>query len=113
MREIRLQEARKQFGKNDLIWTPWGWVDNPAESYADGKILWYETDSHGGFWVDPELNESIPFNERAETCWCGGVYGWYEEDCCWVKVVRAFPDYFSEDMKKQAGVEKAKVTKIR
>jgi hypothetical protein len=77
------------------VWTPCGYTDRPSESYADGKILFYSTSCHGGFFVTADLNQRIPPEFR-------NALGWYEEDCDWVIVPITFPELLPADMVKQA-----------
>jgi hypothetical protein len=77
------------------VWTPWGYVDGPEEYFAGGKILWYETSVHGGFYVAPELNEYIPAEFRIPM-------GWYEQDEQWPIVAITFPELLPKKMVKKA-----------
>lgn len=66
--------------------TPWGTAQTEKE-YAQG-IVWVETASHGGFWVDTDAEASMPSYMR--------LGGWYEEDCDWSIVVTMWPHLFGE-----------------
>lgn len=58
--------------------TPWG---KPQSIEQDGAgITFYSTASHGGYFVEPELNLEIPEIFRSAD-------GWYEEDCQYVIVI--------------------------
>lgn len=85
------------------IETPWG-VSQYAEAHGEG-ITFYGTAGHGGFFVEPELNQQIPEYLRRATCNNQGEAGWYEEDCDWSAVAICFPDRFTAQ-----SVEAAKET---
>ena len=68
--------------------TPWG-VSDYADIVAPG-IVFYSTPSHGGYKVDKTLLATIPKKYV-------NASGWYEEDCEALKVVLAFPQYFTAD----------------
>jgi hypothetical protein len=69
--------------------TPWGEVQSLRLS-APG-IVEYETPSHGGFWVRPDLAERI--TKRFEFTPTIGAT-WWEEDCHAALVVLAIPHAF-------------------
>lgn len=72
-----------------LIKTPWGKADF-AKEYAKG-IVFYTTPSHGGFKVSRERLKEMSIQYRNKD-------GWFEEDCEAMKVILAFPQYFSSAM---------------
>ena len=76
------------FNKNIKLLTPWGHADY-IKHIAPG-IIFVSTPSHGGYKVERDVLRTMPKKYRV-----GG--GWYEEDCEAVKVVLAFPKYFSPD----------------
>jgi len=73
--------------------TPWG----PAETVKElaPGVFEIETQSHGGFWLDPKRNKLVPERSRAATFNGRGGSGWYEEDCDWAFVAVALPNLFS------------------
>lgn len=79
------------------IQTPWGFSDGQHKQ-AEGMI-WYDTPSHGGLKITPELVEKIPaylmppknYAWYEDICW----NGWFEEDCEWARVGLAFPEAFT------------------
>ncbi|MEQ9606499.1 MAG: hypothetical protein RLN99_02405, partial [Kiloniellaceae bacterium] len=73
--------------------TPWGLSDH-ATHYAEG-IVCHSTPSHGGFHLDPDRNAHIHPLLRSADCF-------YEEDCCWAAVAKAFPDLFTDFEKRCA-----------
>jgi len=70
--------------------TPWG-APEEIKQIAPG-IIWYETPSHGGFWLSPERNAQVPLRDRQESFCQNGMLGWYEEDCDAEIVRRTFPE---------------------
>jgi hypothetical protein len=64
------------YSKRTGIYTPWGQSDYSKDYSKDQmeKIVFHSTSSHGGLFVDPDLNQLIPYGLRRES-------GWYEEDC--------------------------------
>ena len=76
-----------------LTSTPWG-LPQDAWAIADG-ITKVVTSSHGGLYVDSDLNAQIIPEARDED-------GWYEEDDDWAIVVVSFPEHFSHDMHQAA-----------
>lgn len=59
--------------------TPWGEPDEVTE-IAPG-IIRFDTPGHGGLWLAPEVNATVPMNIK-DNSFCGnGHLGWYEEDC--------------------------------
>ncbi len=77
--------------------SPWGTPDAVTDE-APG-MWWYQTPSHGGYWLSPERRASMPEALKCET-FAGGP--WYEEDCDWAIVVCAFPDDFEIDVRATA-----------
>jgi hypothetical protein len=76
------------------IQTPWG----PAEymdTLAPG-IVFYASNSHGGFHLSPDRLEKIDPRARAFAAKWSHGFGdaWFEEDCAWSAVAIAFPQYF-------------------
>jgi hypothetical protein len=80
--------------------TPWGESDD-KKKYADG-IVWYDTPTHGGFWISEKRLAEMPSGARSFRPWAGT--GWYEEDCDWVIAVLAFPEHFPKEEVAQAKV---------
>jgi hypothetical protein len=78
--------------------TPWG-RPNSVRVIAEG-IVFYETPSHGGFWLSPERVTTMPPALRDFVPFAGA--NWYEEDCDWAIVALAFPQFFSTDQQQQA-----------
>ena len=72
------------------IETPWGAVQT-SKHVAPG-IIRYDTASHGGYYVAPEMVMTMPPPLRNIVPFAGK--GWYEEDCDWCIVVLAFPTLF-------------------
>ncbi|NTF97781.1 DUF7007 domain-containing protein [Rhizobium rhizogenes] len=66
--------------------TPWG-MAQVWRQFADGIVL-HSTASHGGFHLDENANATIHRLYRNGD-------GFYEEDCEWAKVARAFPELFT------------------
>lgn len=58
--------------KNKTIQTPWGDVQD-IKQYRKG-FYYYETASHGGYYLSKRYNNKIPAKYR-------NVDGWYEQDC--------------------------------
>ena len=80
--------------------TPWGTAQT-VKDYGPGIVM-VETASHGGFRVlEPQLSQ-IPQSWRDASFNGQGRSGWFEEDCDWCMVVKAFPDRFPADMVKAA-----------
>jgi hypothetical protein len=73
--------------------TPWG-LSQHAVLYADGIVV-HSTASHGGFSLTPDRNRLVPSALRAPD-------GFYEEDCAWVAVAIAYPDFFTDLEKRDA-----------
>lgn len=72
--------------------TPWG----PAvsvEQIAPG-IVFVETASHGGFYLDETRNGQVPGHWRRASFNRRALDGWYEEDCDACLIVVAFPQEF-------------------
>lgn len=70
------------------MYTPWGKATQKHE-IAPG-IVFYSTNSHGGFRVSKERLAVMPDALVNPS-------GWYEEDCEYSKVVLAFPEYFKSE----------------
>lgn len=72
--------------------TPWG-LSTTRTVFADG-IIFYTTDSHGGFWLSEQRIAELPPELRSLGTWCGQP--WYEEDCDAHLVMLAFPQFFTD-----------------
>lgn len=72
--------------------TPWGAPD--YIQVVQPGIVEYETPSHGGWWVAPEMRAKIPACIQLATHGQQGVAGWFEEDMDTTWVVACFPDLF-------------------
>jgi len=73
--------------------TPWG----PAQTVrAIGPhgILAVSTAGHGGLYVPDHLLPVIQPRHREWAAEWSGSENWYEEDCCWAAVAKAFPTLF-------------------
>ena len=76
--------------------TPWG-IAQTVGKVAEG--IWFVTTaSHGGYVLDAERNAVVPMAVRLASFQGQGVLGYYEEDCDWRHVVRAFPEHFDRDV---------------
>lgn len=75
--------------------TPWGQSESIEKIGNDG-IIFVSTERHGGFHVPQPLIDRIPAAHRAATFRQLGEQGWFEEDCDWCIVVKAFPELFGE-----------------
>ena len=79
--------------------TPWGKADH--ETVYDEGIVFYDTPSHGGFYLTTDKNALVPSQIRRRN-------NWYEEDCEWAFVCAAFPQLFTDWEKQVArGIVKA------
>jgi hypothetical protein len=88
----------EQFNKKNTVpskATPWG-VSDHAEYIAPG-ITFYSTPSHGGYFLDEDINVKVAIELKKATCCQNGLNGWYEEDCDWSIVVYSFPHLFEPD----------------
>ncbi|WP_138985802.1 DUF7007 domain-containing protein [Pseudomonas putida] len=65
--------------------TPWG-IYSEKDIVAPG-IIWYETPSHGGYWLSPE--RQVQMEKIA-----GTTQEWFEEDCEAAKVEAVFKEFF-------------------
>lgn len=76
--------------------TPWG-PSQSVRKLGTSGIRFVSTEGHGGFYVPDELLKRITVKEMeyAEK-WSGSV-NWYEEDCAWAIVAKAYPELFDED----------------
>lgn len=72
--------------------TPWGIAD-AEEDIAPG-IKFYETPSHGGYFLEMVQNAQVPLAWRQASFNQQGMVGWYEEDCDSVLVVLSHPSAF-------------------
>ena len=74
--------------------TPWG----PAVTVNEIAlgIMFVETASHGGYFLNPERNAKVPEAWRQASFNRKGLAGWYEEDCDWCLVALTFPEFFPE-----------------
>lgn len=80
--------------------TPWGNADT-RETYLPG-VDFYSTPSHGGFRLskvrEAELDAVLRrHGMTAEQARMGYPEGWYEEDCCALAVLAAFPETRNPD----------------
>lgn len=73
--------------------SPWGAPDL-VEQLAMG-IFDVVTPSHGGFYLEPDVNAQVPAAWRAASFNRQAEHGWYEEDCDAVMVVLTFPTVFA------------------
>ena len=71
--------------------TPWGESLNPR-AIAPG-IVFHETPSHGGYYLDATRRAQVP----AEIVPFTGDRAWWEEDCDWAVVALVFPDEFTRE----------------
>lgn len=67
--------------------TPWG-IYSEKNIVAPG-IIWYETPSHGGYWLSPE--RQVQMEKIA-----GTTQEWFEEDCEAAKVEAVFKEFFDQ-----------------
>ena len=74
--------------------TPWGKAEF-IDTIAPG-IVFYASNSHGGFHLSADRLEKIDPRGRAYAAkWSHGFgNSWFEEDCAWSAVAIAFPQYF-------------------
>jgi hypothetical protein len=72
--------------------TPWG--ESQTVRQIGAGIVQVSTASHGGFHVPRELLARIPKSEQAYARSWSGSASWYEEDCCALSVLVAFPEFF-------------------
>lgn len=70
--------------------TPWGRAQNKTK-IADG-IFFASTASHGGFWLSQQRLNEMP--EALREGKFTNRKNWFEEDCEYVRVVIAFPQWF-------------------
>jgi hypothetical protein len=70
--------------------TPWGPTTH-IETLDDG-VLFVSTARHGGFYLAPERNETIPIEHRRASWNHQGIEGWYEEDVDWCIVALRYPE---------------------
>lgn len=59
--------------------TPWG-SPQTIKVLAEGIVI-FQTATHGGIWLNPERNASIPPDVKEKTFERNGFSGWYEQDC--------------------------------
>ena len=85
-----VQQRQPQVGNTSR----WGVIDH-VTVIADG-IVFASTPGHGGFWVRADLLERIPLEQRAYAQMWSGSQQWYEEDCCALAVIAAFPEHFPQ-----------------
>ncbi len=72
--------------------TPWGAAETVTPVCAG--VVFVSTPSHGGYYVAPEQRGRIAALVQARTFLSRGLLGWFEEDCDWRHVCRAFPAAF-------------------
>lgn len=70
--------------------TPWG-SSQTITKLAEG-FLHVTTASHGGFYLAPEWNKTIPIEHRRVSWNHQGIEGWYEEDIDWCIVALRYPE---------------------
>jgi hypothetical protein len=59
--------------------SPWGKIQTTKDVGPDVVVV--TTESHGGAWVAPQAEGTIPAHLRAYGLrWANGARGWYEED---------------------------------
>ena len=76
--------------------SPWGAPDQITE-YAPG-IAFYETPSHGGFYLSPDRRRQVPAAWSAYAARWARKPGWFEEDCAWAAVALTWPELFTARM---------------
>lgn len=77
--------------------TPWGESDNMHVTSVPG-VIFYETPSHGGFYVPSKLLGKIPKVMQAYAARWSGSFNWYEEDVAALIVVHTWPQ-IARDLK--------------
>lgn len=87
------------------IQTPWGISEGCVQTDVEG-IEFHHTASHGGYWVSDELSGKL-VDSKGEAIGAGLEAGsrggtWWEEDCSWAFVARAFPDAFPPEAQADA-----------
>lgn len=75
------------------ITTPWGHPDR-VQRLSDG-VAYFETPSHGGFWLNPVHERARKSRFPGFRTFAGGP--WYEQDQDAVIVALTFPELFSAD----------------
>lgn len=82
------------------IATPWGRSQGIVPTSVAG-IDFVHTSSHGGYWVSSEHADSMA--DHVGVCTGAGIPDetrggtWWEEDCAWAFVAKAFPDAFPSE----------------
>lgn len=89
--------------------SPWGAIQS-IDVVGDG-VYFVETPSHGGFFLEPSALGRIDDETLAGTFNGLGLRGWFEEDCDWRHVARAFPDLFPPDAHEAADAIDADLAK--
>jgi hypothetical protein len=79
--------------------SPWGHVQE-ITNYAEG-IDFVETASHGGFHLSRKRSKEFRNIFPNAKLFLNGST-WFEEDCDWALVIEAFPEYFKEELVKNA-----------
>lgn len=84
--------------------TPWGQADfvthtdvdtgEQVGTQSDRTITHVATPSHGGIYVPPSLLKEMK-QTKPNNRYCGS--NWFEEDCEWAYVARAFPKAFKPE----------------
>lgn len=83
------------------IYTPWGYADS-IKNIGLG-IQFVSTPSHGGYKVPVELLSKIDQKAFESKSWgAQRRAGWFEEDCDWAYVAKAFPDLFPSEAQQEA-----------
>lgn len=81
--------------------TPWGFADSINEIGLGIKFV--STPSHGGYFVPTELLSKItPEAFKSESWGRQRQSGWFEEDCDWAYVAKAFPELFPAEAQQAA-----------
>lgn len=81
--------------------SPWGYSESVTR-VADG-VEFHETASHGGYRLSAERRAKVEamFPERrGQPFYFGGE--WFEEDCEWAYVAKAFPELFPSEAQPEA-----------
>lgn len=77
--------------------SPWG-KSQQINKIAPG-IAFVSTAGHGGYRVSKRKAEKyFTHVELKHAAIMSGSYYWFEEDCAWVMVARAFPHLFESSM---------------
>ena len=82
--------------------TPWG-LSQSINKIAPG-IAFLSTAGHGGYRVSKRKADRYFTHAELKhaAIFYGGNYYWFEEDCAWVMVARAFPHLFEPSVREIA-----------